>query len=113
MARAKKPNPETPPRLHLFAFYYLGFNPDREYRFANAHHVAKYYNVSSDAVLEWLEETDLTPASVLRQQFDLVGPQLDLQLDAPTLGPHEFWARVAEILRDLDAARGDRKFWED
>ena len=110
MARPNKPDPPT--RLHLFAFYYLGFNPDREYRFANAHHVARYYNVSSDAVLDWLNKMDLSPAAVLRQEYDLVGPQLDLQLDNPEMGPHEFWARAAEILAELDAAKGGRKFWE-
>lgn len=93
-----------PSRLHLFAYYYLGFNPAGEYRFANAHHIARWYNVSADAVLRWLEELDLDSAWVVRQRYDLSGPQLELQLDAPDMSREEIFARVAEILAELDAA---------
>ena len=95
---------DRPSRVHLFAFYYLGFNPAGEYRFANAHHVARWYNVSADAVLRWLEELELTSAWVLRQGYDLAEAQLDLQLDAPELTREQIFERVAEILAELDGA---------
>ncbi|HMX63879.1 MAG TPA: hypothetical protein PKD58_12500 [Candidatus Sumerlaeota bacterium] len=103
---------QRPDRVELFAFYYLGVNPDGEYRFANAHHVAKYYGVSADAVLRWLEELDLKPRDVLRQQFNLSGPQLELQLELPNLDPAGVRQRAAAILADLDGADGGRRFWE-
>ena len=102
-----------PDRIELFAFYYLGINPDGEYRFANAHHVGKYYSVSADAVMRWLDELDLKSSDVLRQRFNLSGPQLELQLDLPNLDPAGVRERAAVILAELDDAEGGRRFWED
>lgn len=110
MAAPRKPAPD---RAELFGFYYLGFNPDGVYKFANVHHVARYYNVSSEAVLRWLKELDLEPAKVLRREFDLADAQLELQLEAPEMEPEEIRARVVEILEDLEAAAGGRRFWEE
>ena len=102
-----------PSRVELFAFYFLGFNPKGEYRFANAHHVARYYNVSSNAVLRWLEEMDLEPGKILRRQYDLPGAQLELQLEAPDLTREEILQRSEEILGEMDTAMSGRKFWEE
>ncbi|MBI1289756.1 hypothetical protein GC173_00735 [bacterium] len=106
-------DPDRPGRIELFTFYYLGFNPDGEYRWANAHHVGRYYRVSSDAVLRWLEELDLDPKRMLHQQFDLSSHQVDLQLEAPDLTPAEIYRRASAILEELDAAPGGRKPWEE
>jgi hypothetical protein len=110
--RKERDDAVRPTREELFAFYFLGFNPRGEYRFANAHHVARYYNVSSDAVLRWLEELDLEPGRILRRQFDLAGAQLELQLDSPDLTPEEIAQRAREILEELDSALSGRRFWE-
>lgn len=104
---------KRPPREELFAFYYLGFNPDGEYRFANAYHVAKYYRVSSDAVLRWLVELDLEPKKFLMQQYNLSGAQVDLQLEAEELTREEIRERAARILAELEAADGGRRPWEE
>lgn len=108
-----KPGPYRPSRVELFAFYYLGFNPDGEYRFANANTVAKHYNVSVTRVLEWLKDLDLEPGMVLRKEFDLSGPMVELQLERVNLTPMEIHRRAGEILKALDAAPGGRRFWED
>jgi hypothetical protein len=108
-----KPQDARPDRIELFAFYFLGVNPDGEYRFANAHHVARYYRVSSDAVLRWLGELDIEPRDILRQQFDLAGAQLELQLELPNLDPAGVRQRVKAILEELDGSEGGRRFWED
>jgi len=106
------PDPQRPGRVELFAFYFLGFNPDGEYRFSNSHHVARYYRVSSDAVLRWLEELELDLHEILHRQFDLAEAQVSLKLDAEQLTPPEIYGRAAEILRDLDASRPGRRPWE-
>lgn len=102
-----------PPRVELFAFYFLGFRPDGTYKFANAHHIARHYRVSSDAVLRWLEEHRLTPRDVLHRQYDLAGAQVELMIEAEFMQPEEIFARAAEILEELDASSGGRKPWED
>lgn len=106
-------DPQRPGRVELFAFYYLGFNPDGEYRWSNAHHVARYYRVSSDAVLRWLEELDLEPKRLLHQQYDLSGHQVELQLEAGELTPPQIYRRATEILAELDSAPGGRRPWEE
>jgi hypothetical protein len=93
-------------------YYYMGFDPDGNYRFANAHHVARYYRVSSDAVLRWLEELDLSPHQVLFQRYNLAAASVDLQLEAEDLTLEELRAKGAEILAELDEARGGRRLWE-
>jgi len=102
-----------PTRSELFAFYYLGFNPEGEYRFPNAHHVGRHFNVSSDAVFRWLTELDLEPHWAVHQQFNLARAQVDLQLEAENLTPPQIMVRTDEILAALDEARGGRKPWED
>jgi len=102
-----------PDRVELFCFYYLGFNPDGEYRFANVHHVSKYYNVSADAVLRWLEELDLQPSWVLRQHYDLAGVSVELMLEATNLTPMAIRGHAAAALAELDEADSGRKPWED
>lgn len=104
---------ERPSRLELFTFYYLGFNPAGEYRFPNAHHVARWYRVSADAVLGWLEDDELPPGQVLGRQFNLAAAQVDLQLEANELTREEFLARCAAILAEVDEARPGRRCWED
>lgn len=104
---------ERPSREELFAFYFLGVRPTGGYRFANAHHVARYYRVSSDAVLRWLDELDLNPHGILNRQYDLAGAQVALQLEIEDLMEEEVQERITKILRELDASEGGRKFWED
>ncbi len=106
-------NKARPDRVELFAFYYLGFNPDGEYRFANAYHVARYYKVSADAVQRWLEELELEPGRFLTRQYDLAEAQVDLQMDAPGLTTEGIRMRAAEILDGLDKSEGGRRPWED
>jgi hypothetical protein len=106
-------DPRRPDRVELFAFYFLGFSPEGTYRFANAHHVARHYRVSADAVLRWLVELKLDPHEILHRQFDLAGAQVELQLDAPALTPEGVRLRAAEILRELESAPGGRRPWEE
>lgn len=104
---------QRPSRLELFAFYFLGFNPEGEYRFANVHHIAAYYGVSSDAVQRWLDELDLSPAEILRRDCGFAAMQADLQIEADSMDHEEILSRAAEILAEVDAARPTRKPWED
>ena len=76
---------DRPDRTELFAFYYLGFNPDGEY---------------------------LKPGSILRKEFDLAGEQVELQLEANELTTESIQNRAGEILERLDDASGGRRFWE-
>ena len=102
-----------PPRDELFGFYYLGFTPEGEYRFPNAHRVAAYYGVSADAVLRWLEEHGLDPATVGRKTIELSRHSVDLQMEQPNLTPEAVRERIAEILDEFDQAGTGRKPWRD
>ncbi len=103
----------VPSREELFGFYYLGFNPDGDYKFPNANHVAGYYRVGPEAVMRWLEEYGLHPSKVLRQQVELSRLQVDLQLEAGNLSLLGLQERIAEILAEVDGAAPGRKPWEE
>jgi len=103
----------TPDRLELFSFYYLGFDPEGNYRFANAHRVARHYQVSADAVLQWLKEMDLEPKRFLDRQYDLAEAQVELQLSAGSITPEFVRQRAGEILEEIDQAPGGRDFWSE
>ncbi len=102
-----------PGRIELFAYYYLGFQPDGTYRFPNAHHVAKWYKVGPEAILRWLEEYDLAPTRLSRLQIELSRHSVDLQMDAPNLTPEGVLARAEEILEELEEAQPGRRPWID
>lgn len=102
-----------PDRVELFGFYFLGINPNGEYRFANAHMVAQHYGVQPAQVLRWLSELDLAPGRILDRQFHLGGAQADLMLDAPHMNAAELRSRIVEILAEVDEAPGGRRFWEE
>ncbi len=106
-------NDRRPPRDELFGFYYLGITPDGKYKFPNAHHVAGYYGVSADAVLRWLEEYGLDPATVGRKTVELSEVSVDLQLDLPNLTLEGIQRRIADALEEFDAAQTGRKPWRD
>lgn len=102
-----------PPRAELFGFYYLGFAPDGTYKFSNASHLAAHYRVSPDAILRWLGEYGIDPATVGRQAVELSAVSVDLQLDLPNLSPEGVRARIAEALAEFDAAQPTRRPWVD
>lgn len=104
---------QRPPRAELFGLYYLGFTPEGEYRFCNAHHVASYYRVSADAVLRWLEEYRIDPQSVAHRQVEIARASVDIQMDLPNLSPGGVRARVEEVLAEFDAAGDGRRPWID
>lgn len=104
---------DRPPRVELFAFYYLGFNPEGKYRFPNVRHVAAFYGVGHDAVQEWLDALELSPRDVLKRDFDLAGAQVDLQMEAGNLTPEGIQARAAEILKDMERRGSNREAWRD
>jgi hypothetical protein len=106
-------DPDRPGRVELFCFYYLGFSPEGEYHFPNIHHLARYYRAAPDTVQGWLDDLDLSPKVLLRQKYNIGREQADLQLDAKELGPPGILLRAAEVLRELDAAPGGRRPWED
>lgn len=97
-----------PPRDELFGFYYLGFDPEGRYRFPNTRHMAGYYKVHHDQILDWLEETGLSPGHVLHQQFDTARASVDLQMDVINLTPEGIKIRIREALAAMDAAPGGR-----
>lgn len=102
-----------PDRVELFGFYFLGFNPGGEYRFANSHMVAAHCGVTPAQVLRWLDELDLAPGRILDRQFLLGRAQADLMLDAPFMSAAELRRRIEEILAEVDGAPGGRRFWEE
>lgn len=102
-----------PDRVELFGFYFLGISPAGEYGFANSHMVAAHYRVTPAQVLRWLQELDLTPGRILDRNFHLGRAQADLMLDAPHMNPVELRHRVEEILAEIDAAAGGRRYWEE
>ncbi|MBI5153802.1 hypothetical protein HZA57_01070 [Candidatus Poribacteria bacterium] len=102
-----------PPRDELFGFYYLGFAPDGTYKYPNANQLAAHYRVSSDAVLRWLGEYGLDPATVGRRSIELSRCSVDIQLEMPNLTPEGVRRRIAEVLADFDEAAVSRRPWLD
>ncbi|MDX2175842.1 MAG: hypothetical protein SF028_05170 [Candidatus Sumerlaeia bacterium] len=102
-----------PDRAELFGFYYLGLRPDGTYKYSNAHQVAAWYRVSSDAVLGWLDEYGLSPSVVARKRIEITGWSVDIQLDLPNLEPEGVRRRVAEAMEAFDEASGGRHPWRD
>ncbi len=104
---------KRPPRVELFGFYYLGFTPEGIYKFPNAHHVGAYYRVSADAVLRWLEEYRIDPASVGRRTVELSRVSVDIQLEMDEMSTEEILARIAEAMAEYDEASDGRRPWSD
>lgn len=102
------PSAKAPARDELFGFYYLGFDPNGHYLFPNTRHVANFYKVHHDQVLDWLEELGISPGYVLHQQYDVARASVDLQMDVRNLTPEGIRIRVREALAELDAAQGGR-----
>ena len=78
--------------------------PDGQYQFPNSHDVAKYFGVSSDAVLRWLDEYDLASKTVARHSIELSRHSVDLQLNLENLTPEGVKGEIERILAEFDAA---------
>lgn len=104
---------ERPSRAELFGFYYLGFSPDGEYRFATANHLARHYGVGPEAILKWLEQYGIDPATVSKRRFEFAAWSVDLQMDAPNMTPEAIRARIDEALAAFDDAGTGRRPWVD
>jgi hypothetical protein len=106
-------NDKRPPRAELFGFYHLGLHPDGTYRFANANQVAAHYRVGPEAVLRWLEEYEIDPATAGRRAVELSRLSVDIQLELANLTPEGVRARVEEALAEYDSAKPTRQPWRD
>ena len=79
-------------RFEMFCLYYLGLNPQGEYRFLNANQVARQFNWTVDQLMTTLRKLDIHPDTVLNTDFPLARRQVDIhqcfsRLQSPSLQP--------------------------
>ena len=72
----------TPDPFDMFCLYYLGLTPEGEVRFVNANQIAKRFNWTPQAVLDYLRKHRMHPDAVLNTDFPMARYQADLQIAA-------------------------------
>ena len=93
----------------VFCLYYLGLTPDGEVRFQNANQVARRFNWTPDALLEFLATHRIHPDLVLHTDFPLSRYQVDLQIAAEEEDTKTLHARALQIYEDFGQTAGKKR----
>ncbi len=64
----------------LFCAYHLGIGPNKQYKPANIHEVARRFGSDTGTVKQALKEYNMDPESLLDRDFDMALAQLDIQV---------------------------------
>ncbi len=66
--------------FQLFCAYHLGIGPNKEFRPANIHEVAKRFGTNPGAIRQSVKDHGMDPESLLDRDFDMALAQLDIQV---------------------------------
>ena len=96
----------TPDPFDMFCLYYLGLTPEGEVRFVNANQIAKRFNWTAQAVLDFLRKHRMHPDAVLNTDFPLARYQADLQIAAVGEDPQTLRLRAEMIYESFTQRSG-------
>jgi hypothetical protein len=97
--------------FEMFCLYYLGLNPQGEYRFHNANQIAREHNWSVQELLRHLSGMNLHPDQVVNTDFPLARYQVDVQIAAETSNGLQLRSLARKIYEEFLRARGRPRDW--
>lgn len=106
------PRPESRSSIDpfaLFCAYHLGIGPDKSYRPANIHDVARQFGVDAAVIREALQATGMDAETMLEVDFDLTMAQLDIQVAPEGIDRIELAKGIFEEFR---AAPRRKRDWQ-
>ena len=98
--------------FELFCFYYLGLDPQGQYKFSNANQMARYYKTTVASIMNTLREFELHPDLVVNTDFPLSQYQVEIQL-AHQAGEQQKMLAIAEqTYRGFRERIGKNRDWQ-
>lgn len=97
--------------FEVFCWYYLGLNPQGEYRFVNGNKIAAHYNCTVADLIGFLKKHRLDPDVVLNTDFPMARYQVDVQLAAQEQGPEQAMELAARIFAEFKGRIGNSRDW--
>ncbi|HET6464721.1 MAG TPA: hypothetical protein VFH55_03820 [Nitrospiria bacterium] len=91
----------------LFCAYHLGIAPDKSYRPANIHDVARRFGVDAGVIRQTLQEYGMDPETMLDTDFDLTMAQMDIQVAPPGVDRVELAKGIYETFRKSPRKKRD------
>jgi hypothetical protein len=91
----------------LFCAYHLGIAPDKSYRPANIHDVARRFSVDSGMIRQTLQDYGMDPETMLDTEFDLTMAQMDIQVAPPGIDRIELARGIYETFRKSPRKKRD------
>lgn len=91
----------------LFCAYHLGISPDKSYRPANIHDVARRFGVDSSMIRQTLQDYGMDPETMLDTDFDLTMAQMDIQVAPPGIDRIELARGIYESFRKSPRRKRD------
>jgi len=91
----------------LFCAYHLGIGPDKSYRPANIHDVARRFGVDSSVIRQALQDHGMDPETLLNTEFDLTMAQMDIQVAPPGIDRIELAKGIYESFRQAPRRKRD------
>ncbi|MBI3595676.1 MAG: hypothetical protein HY203_00815 [Nitrospirae bacterium] len=91
----------------LFCAYHLGITPDKSYRPANIHDVARRFGVDAGVIRQTLQEYGMDPETMLDTDFDLTMAQMDIQVAPPGVDRVELAKGIYEAFRKAPRKKRD------
>jgi len=91
----------------LFCAYHLGIAPDKSYRPANIHDVARRFGVDAGVIRQTLQEYGMDPETMLDTDFDLTMAQMDIQVAPPGVDRLELAKGIYEAFRKAPRRKRD------
>ncbi|HUJ76244.1 MAG TPA: hypothetical protein VL359_15385 [bacterium] len=97
--------------FRLFCWYYLGLNPQGQYKFVNANHIARQFNWTVDDLMRQLHKQGIHPDVVVNTDFPLAKWQVEIQLAAESESPDELSLRAQRVYQEFLQAVGHKRDW--
>ena len=91
----------------LFCAYHLGIAPDKSYRPANIHDVARRFGVDAGVIRQTLQEYGMDPETMLDTEFDLTMAQMDIQVAPEGIDRIELAKGIYETFRSAPRRKRD------
>ncbi|MBI3609889.1 MAG: hypothetical protein HY204_04195 [Nitrospirae bacterium] len=91
----------------LFCAYHLGIGPDKSYRPANIHDVARRFGVDAGVIRQTLQEYGMDPETMLDTDFDITMAQMDIQVAPEGIDRVELAKGIYETFRKSPRKKRD------
>ena len=91
----------------LFCAYHLGIAPDRSYRPANIHDVARRFGVDAGMIRQTLQDYGMDPETMIDTDFDLTMAQVDIQVAPEGIDRIELAKGIYESFRKAPRKKRD------